>query len=114
MLGWPSWLLGIRAPEQIETHPLRGNLFETFIISELIKSRLNNGERPDLFFWRDSNGHEIDVVAEKNGKLMPIEIKSGKTLTSESFKGLKKWLLLARERGTLPTLIYGGNTGAAR
>lgn len=107
-VGLASWLLGIREPEQIATHPLRGNLFETFIIAELMKSRLNKGENPGLFFWRDSNGNEVDVIAEKDGKLMPIEIKSGKTLTGESFAGLKKWLSLAQDTGVSPTLLYGG------
>jgi predicted AAA+ superfamily ATPase len=107
-VGLASWLLGIRTVEHITTHPLRGALFETFIISELIKSRLNQGERPDLYFWRDSNGNEVDVIAEQNGKLRPIEIKSGKTLSPESTKGLKKWLALAKEQSTSPTLIYGG------
>ena len=62
MLGLVSWLLGIRTPEQVETHPLRGNLFETFIVSELIKSRFNRGERPAFSFWRDSNGNEVDLI----------------------------------------------------
>ena len=108
-VGLASWLLGIRTVEHITTHPLRGALFETFIISELIKLRLNQGERPDLYFWRDSNGNEVDVIAEQNGKLRPIEIKSGKTLSSESTRGLKKWLALAKEQSMSPTLIYGGD-----
>ena len=108
-VGLASWLLGIREPDQMATHPLRGNLFETMIISELMKSRLNRGERPDLFFWRDSNGNEVDVIAEKAGKLMPVEIKSGRTLTRDSFKGLDKWLSLAHDSWTRPTLIYGGD-----
>lgn len=108
-VGLAAWMVGIRSSEQIETHPLRGNLFETFIIAELVKSRLNQGEKPDLFFWRDSNGNEVDVIAEKGGKLMPIEIKFGKTLTGESFVGLKKWLALAQKSGIAPTLVYGGN-----
>ena len=107
-VGLASWLLGIRTVEHITTHPLRGALFETFIISELIKSRLNRGEQPDLYFWRDSNGNEVDVIAEQDGKLRPIEIKSGKTLSPESTRGLKKWLALAKEQSTSPTLIYGG------
>ncbi len=106
--GLAAWLLGIKEARQIATHPLRGSLFETFIVSELVKSRLNRGERPGLFFWRDSNGNEVDVVAEKEGKLMPIEIKSGKTLTRESFKGLQKWLALAGDAACDPALIYGG------
>ena len=60
------------------------------------------------FFWRDSNGNEVDIIAGQNGRLMPIEIKSGKTLTKDSFKGLNKWLSLAQDTGVNPTLIYAG------
>ncbi len=108
-VGLVSWLLGIRTPEQIITHPLRGAIFETFIISEFMKSRFNQGERPDLFFWRDSNGNEVDVISDQGGKLMPLEIKSGKTLTKESTAGLKKWVALAKDDSFAPTLIYGGD-----
>jgi len=107
-VGLVSWLLGIQTQEQITTHPLRGNLFETLIVSELIKSRMNQGKRPDLFYWRDSNGNEIDVIAVWEAKIKPNEIKSGKTLTLESFSGLKKWMVLAKNTGESPTLIYGG------
>jgi predicted AAA+ superfamily ATPase len=107
--GLVAWLLGIRTAEQMETHPLRGNIFEALIISELVKSRLNQGEKPDLSFWRDSNGNEIDVVVEVENGLMPIEIKSGKTLTGDSFAGLEKWCALAGDKAMLPSVIYGGN-----
>lgn len=107
--GLVSWLLGIRTTEQLETHPLRGSIFETFIVSELAKSMLNRGEKPSLFFWRDSNGNEIDVVAEQGTSLVPIEIKSGKTLTEDSFSGLRKWCALAGNTASHPALIYGGN-----
>ena len=107
-VGLASWLLGIRSTEHIMTHPLRGSLFETFIIAELMKSRLNKGENTDLYFWRDSNGNEVDVIAEKEGKLVPIEIKSGKTLSKDSFSGLKKWLAFARDKAVHPMLLYGG------
>ncbi|HIB46287.1 MAG TPA: DUF4143 domain-containing protein [Candidatus Lambdaproteobacteria bacterium] len=103
-----SWLLGIQTHEQITTHPLRGNLFKTLVVSELVKSRMNQGKRPDLFYWRDSNGNEIDVIAEWEAKIKPIEIKSVKTLTVDSFSGLKKWMNLVKNAGESPTLIYGG------
>jgi uncharacterized protein len=108
-VGLVSWLLGIQTPEQIETHPLRGNLFETCIIAELMKSRLNNGERTNLFFWRDSNGNEVDVIVEQGTQLLPVEIKSGKTVTKEAFKGLEKWHALASKVAGEPVLIYGGS-----
>jgi predicted AAA+ superfamily ATPase len=107
--GLATWLLGIRTPEQMETHPLRGNIFETFIIGELLKSRLNSGEKPAFFFWRDNNGNEVDLIIEQGTKLIPIEIKSGRTLTHESFAGLEKWRALAGTKAAGPALIYGGD-----
>ena len=106
--GLLCWLLGIREVEQLATHPLRGNIFETFVVSELAKSRLNRGMRPELHFWRDSNGNEIDVVADVGGKLMPIEIKSGQTINRDFFNGLERWMALAGEQATSPVLVYGG------
>ncbi|MDK9718064.1 MAG: ATP-binding protein [Trichlorobacter sp.] len=106
--GLAAWLLGIRTEEQMVNHPLRGSLFETFIISELLKSRFNRGERSNLYFWRDSNGNEVDLIVEQGASLMPIEIKSGKTLVRDSFAGLEKWCKLAAQNVVNPTLIYGG------
>ena len=108
-VGLAAWLLGIRTSDQMETHPLRGSIFETFIIAELIKSRLNRGEKPAFYFWRDNNGNEVDVIIEQGQKLMPLEIKSGRTLTHESFAGLEKWRVLAGEKAASPALIYGGD-----
>jgi len=106
--GLASWLIGIRNREQLDTHPLRGNIFETFVISELIKSRLNQGESPGLCFWRDSNGVEVDVIAEQGPQLVPIEIKSGKTITNQAFTSLRRWRGLAGKLAGVPVLIYGG------
>lgn len=106
--GLVSWLLGIRTEEHLNTHPLRGAIFENFVIAELIKSRLNRAERPQMYFWRDSNGNEVDVIVELGGRLMPIEIKSGKTISREAFAGLNKWSALGGDAVINPTLIYGG------
>ena len=106
--GLLSWLLGIRTAEQLATHPLRGSIFETMVVSELAKSRLHRGERPNLFFWRDSSGNEVDVVAEQGNALIPVEIKSGKTVTGEAFASLEKWRVLAGKACRKPTLIHGG------
>ncbi len=111
--GLAAWLLGIRTAEQLDTHPLRGNLFETFVVAELVKTQANRGESRSLYFWRDSNGNEVDVIVERGGRLMPIEIKSGKTVTREFFAGLEKWLALAGEAAAQPTLVYGGTEGYA-
>jgi uncharacterized protein len=108
-VGLVSWLLGIRTTEQMITHPLRGSIFETFIISELIKSKLNQGEKPAFSFWRDSNGNEVDLLVEQGTRLIPIEIKSGRTLTHEAFAGLHKWCALAGDKAGVPALIFAGD-----
>ncbi|MEQ9379075.1 MAG: ATP-binding protein [Imperialibacter sp.] len=89
--GLACALLGIQNEAQLVTHPLRGSLFENFIISEMVKTRFNKNEPNNLYFWRDSTGNEIDVIIDKGGKLYPVEIKSGKTVTDDYFKGLNFW-----------------------
>ena len=106
--GLVCWLLGIREASQLATHPLRGSIFETLIIAELVKTRLNKGERATFHFWRDSNGNEVDVIADVGTKLMPIEIKSGQTLNRDFFTGLERWMDLAGSQAVSPALVYGG------
>ncbi|MDP2752017.1 MAG: ATP-binding protein [Rhodocyclaceae bacterium] len=112
--GLLCWLLGIQGKEQLVTHPLRGSIFETLVVSELVKTFLNRGERPIIHFWRDSNGHEVDVIADVGGKLMPIEIKSGQTINRDFFTGIERWMALAGEQAVAPTLIYGGTESYER
>lgn len=97
-------LLGIQEPEQLATHPLRGSM----IVSELVKSCLNKGERPAIHFWRDSNGNEVDIIIDTGTGLMPIEIKSGQTLNRDFFTSLERWVSLAGEKAVRPSLVYGG------
>ncbi len=106
--GLLCWLLGIQAPEQLTTHPLRGAIFETWVIAELRKAFLNRGEPPLFHFWRDSNGNEIDLLIESGGTLMPLEIKSGRTLNRDYFTSLERWTSLAGNLARQPTLIYAG------
>ena len=80
-------MLGVQYAEQLVVHPLRGAIFETFVVSELLKTKLNRGEQAAFHFWRDSNENEIDVIADLGGKSMPIEIKSGQTLNRDFFLG---------------------------
>lgn len=105
-------LLGIQNAKQLDYHPLFGNLFENFVISELIKFRFNKGKNNNFSFWRDNIGHEIDIIAETNVKPYPIEIKSGKTITDEFFKGILYWSKISGEKGG--TVIYGGESDQER
>ncbi len=106
--GLLCWLLGIQEPSQLVAHPLRGSIFETLVVSELVKTRFNLGERAALSFWRDSNGNEVDIIADLGLKLMPIEIKSGQTVNRDFFTGLERWQTLAGDLAVAPALIYGG------
>jgi predicted AAA+ superfamily ATPase len=107
--GLLCWLLGIRQADQLAVHPLRGGIFESFAIAELLKTGLNRGERPTLHFWRDSNGNEVDVIADVGSRMLPIEIKSGQTLNRDFFAGLERWRALAGELAATPALIFGGS-----
>lgn len=114
-VGLMAWLLGIRDEASLATHAARGALFETWVISELIKQRFNAGQSADLYFWRDSAGNEIDVVFETTAGLQAVEIKSGSTFAADWIDGLKKWQKFAGGTPTLkPLLICGGTDGHER
>ena len=99
--------LRISNASQLENHPLKGAIFETMVVIELVKKFTNKGMTAPLFYWRDKTGHEIDVIIEKNEKLIPIEIKSGKTINTDFFKHLKYWNNLSKNDNAL--IIYSGN-----
>ena len=105
-------LLGIQNTLQLNTHPLRGFIFESMVITEMVKKRTNMGLQVNLFYWRDKTGHEIDLIVDNAGKLLPIEIKSGKTINSEFFKNLTYWCNLSGEKKSI--LLYGGEQNQKR
>jgi uncharacterized protein len=84
-------LLNIRSPEVVFEHYMRGQLIESFIISDLFKQYYNLNRRPSLYFWRDHQGNEIDCILEEALYTIPIEIKAGKTVASDFFKGFTYW-----------------------
>ena len=93
---------------------MRGFLFEGWVVSELVKNRFNQGLEPNLYFWRDHTGNEIDVIIEQGETLIPIEIKSGQTLSATAFAGLRKWLKLAGDDANQSYLFYGGHDSYER
>jgi predicted AAA+ superfamily ATPase len=99
--------MGITLPQQLNIHPLRGSIFETFIVSELVKKRTNVGKRVNLYYWRDKTGYEIDVIIDNVLSLLPVEIKSGKTITSEFFRNMLYWLNLSGEKSGY--VLYAGD-----
>ena len=107
--GLACSLLGIENKKQLETHYLKGSLFESFVISELSKLRLNEGLTPNLYFWRDRMGHEIDCILETASLNIPIEIKSGKTVSEDFFKNLNYWNGISGGKPKDSYIIYGGD-----
>ncbi|RTY66247.1 ATP-binding protein [Flavobacterium sp. GSP27] len=105
--GLASALLGIQNSEQIDVHPFRGALFENLIIVDFLKSRFNKAKTNNLYFWRDNLGKEIDLIIDNGMDIIPIEIKSGQTITIDYFKGVVYWNKLAQKEGGY--VIYGGD-----
>lgn len=107
-------LLGIRDIATFNESPLRGNIFENMITAELYKQNEHRSLHRDYWFWRDSNGHEIDLLTQ-NGNLYDIfEIKSTQTIMPEHFKGLNYFSEISENKTGQKTLIYGGSTNQSR
>jgi hypothetical protein len=105
-------LLGINEADQLNNHFIKGSLFENYIVTELMKKRLNEGKQINLYYWRDKTGHEIDVIIDSAGELLPIEIKSGKTINSDYFKNIIYYNKLRNSETGL--VIYNGDQSQKR
>jgi predicted AAA+ superfamily ATPase len=106
--GMACSLLRIRSAAELDQHFARGALFENFVINEVMKNLLNRGIRPDLYFWADSAGYEVDLIVHQGLRQYPIEIKSSDTIRSDFFKNLE---LFQKISGTPPDdcyLVYQG------
>jgi len=105
-------LLGLRKARDLRVHPLRGAVFENFVINELQKLFVHNGQRPPLYFWRDSRGLEIDLIIDLGARRIPLEVKSGETVAADFFDGLDRYVRLSHDPGGV--LVYAGREGYAR
>jgi predicted AAA+ superfamily ATPase len=108
-VGLASYLLGIETSDQMFRDPLRGGFYENLVILEILKTRLNCGKRPDLFFYRDTHGNEVDLVIKQGRKLIPLEIKSAATFTPDFLKGIDRFGKMAGDRCTPGFILYNGN-----
>lgn len=112
--GLACSLLGLEDEKQLSTHYLRGGLFESFVICELMKEVYNQTRLPHFYFWRDQHGHEIDCIIEKGPSLIPIEIKSALTSSSDFFQGLVYWNKLAEQNPENGFVVYAGQQDQKR
>ena len=116
--GLACYLLGIREPEQLRLHPLRGAIFESWIISEIYKASVHSGGQPNLFHYRETRGLEIDLLVDQGGVLDAVEIKSGATTTADFFKNLARFPGRLKDAGKKHHIrshvVYGGDVSQQR
>lgn len=108
-VGLATALLGIETAAQLERDPLRGQLVENLVYLELVKARLNQGLDPELYFFKDATGHEVDFLFKKGHELIPIEVKSSMTFNSSFLRGLHYFEKIASGRALKGSVIYGGD-----
>lgn len=105
-VGLASYLLGIETVSQMDRDPLRGHLVENLIFLELLKARVNKGLDPQLYFFRDTHGHEVDFIFQRGHELLPIEAKASKTFNTQFVKNIHFFQKLAPERTEKGAIIY--------
>jgi uncharacterized protein len=108
-VGLAAYLLGITEPFHIQNSPLRGELFENFVISEFLKNRYNHVKDNNLYFFRDHVGNEVDLILDYGLEIVSVEIKAGSTLTNDYFKGLDFYQQLCGDKNTKRLIVYAGN-----
>jgi hypothetical protein len=108
-VGLSAFLLGIHTAEQASRDPLRGSLYENLIMVDIIKGALNKGIRPEIYFFRDSHGNEVDLLIREKGALIPVEIKSAATFSTDFVKGLERFRALKIKRIRPGAVLYSGD-----
>lgn len=111
--GLMCHLLRIRNAGELSGHPLYGSIFETFVVSEVLKAFTHRGERPPLYYWRDRTGHEVDALLDLGSRLTAIEVKAGRTVASDAL-GMLKYFTGLKGVQADSVLIYGGAESSLR
>ncbi|MCF7794846.1 ATP-binding protein [Patescibacteria group bacterium] len=112
--GLLSYLLGIRKEDELTNHYLKGNIFENFIVSDIIKYDYNRGNLANFYFWQDSNANKVDLIIDNGQDVTAIEIKAGSTIRSELFKNLVSWRELQDNKKQSEFLFYAGDMNISR
>lgn len=107
--GLACSLLGIQQAAQLESHYLRGGLFENLVVAEVLKFYYNQGQPAPIYFWQDKTGREVDLLIEHATGLLPLEIKSGMTLNAEYFRQLNYWNSLSGQPAERAYVLYAGS-----
>ncbi len=107
-VGLAVYLLGVENLEQLSRDPLRGFLVENLVVLELVKTRLNKGFEPQLYFYRDNHQNEVDIIFKQSSELIPIEIKSSQTYHPDFLRGIKFYESIAINKVKKGYLVYAG------
>lgn len=106
--GLVCYLLGIQNAGQLKTHPLRGAIFESWLVAELLKQRYHNAQQNNLYYFRENNGHEIDLLCDFGTHVDAIEVKAGKTYATDFFRNIVYYRKL-NSRCKRGIVVYGGD-----
>jgi hypothetical protein len=109
-VGLAAYLLGLTGTDQIRRDPCRGGLFENLVIMDIYKSLVNTGQEPDLYFFRDTNGNEVDLLIARGRELIPVEIKSSETYAPDFVRGIEYFKKTAGQ-DLKGLVIYAGDRG---
>jgi len=100
--------------EDLASHPNKGNIFESFVIADILKHYHNKGTDPRVYFWRDKTEHEVDCIIEESQKLIPIEVKSGRTFSQRFLEGLNYWNNLGHKKSAQGFVVFAGSSQQVR
>jgi uncharacterized protein len=113
-VGLAVHLCGVEEAGQLKNHPLKGAFFENLVIGDLLKTRFNHGRDSRLCFYRDSSGKEVDLLYPLGPDFLPVEIKSGQTVSREWFSGLRTFAKVRPDSGPPGLVVYGGDQAQQR
>lgn len=112
--GLAAYLLDIQNVKHIAHHPLKGSIFENFVVAELWKARTNHGKNSNIYFFRDNVGNEVDILLENGVSVKPVEIKLGSTINNDYFNGLRYYQKINKKKSAKSALVYGGSEDQRR
>ena len=112
--GLLAYLLKLNNADKIQAHPDKGSVFENMMVAEYYKRCYHTANDNDLWFWRDSAGHEVDLIIDDGNHFNIVEMKAGLTVMPEMFKGLKWFEDISKISNLKKTLVYGGRDNQKR
>ncbi len=107
--GLACYLLDIETETQLDRDKMRGAIFENYVVMEVVKHRLNQGREGGVYFYRDSNQNEVDILLKQEGELTAIEVKSSMTYSPSFEKSLKKIDQWMEEPVRQKVIVYNGD-----